>query len=182
MKSRRLRHALVIPLVLGLLGCATAERRGEPEIQAERQVLALFDVWASRDLDRIDSIFTPDGVYEDVPDQTSSRGREEIKEFIRECVTWAPDTKVELVSMFVSGDEGASTWIWSGTQTGEIPGLIVATGNEFVVYGASVYEFENGMISKNSDYYDAARFLAQLGVTFDFPTSDSNDSEAESAN
>ena len=145
------------------------------ENKNEEQILALFEVWDSRDLDQVDSIFAPDGVYEDVTDQSSSRGREEIKDFFRECFTWAPDTNVELTSMFVSGDRGTVTWVWSGTQTGEIPELIAATGNKFSISGASVLEFENGMITKNSDYYDGARFLAQLGVTFEFPTDEAQD-------
>jgi steroid delta-isomerase-like uncharacterized protein len=128
-----------------------------------------MDVWASRDFEMIDNIFTADGVYEDAADQSKYEGIQEIKDFMRECVTWAPDTKVEPLSVFVSGNKGAVEWIWSGTQTGDIPDLMKATGKSFRICGVTILEFEHGKIKKNVDYYNAARFLHQLGVGFDFP-------------
>jgi steroid delta-isomerase-like uncharacterized protein len=157
-------------MVIGALACAGgSDLVTVDDVALENQVRAVVNVWNSQDLDQIDGIYTPDGVYEDVAFQIEGHGREEIKALLLECFTWAPDIKVEVKSVFVSGSKGFSTWVWSGTQTGEIPGLIEATGKPFSVRGASIYEFENGMIKKDSYYYDRARFLAQLGVEFEFP-------------
>jgi steroid delta-isomerase-like uncharacterized protein len=137
----------------------------------EKQIVALIDVWHTRDFDQLDSIFTPDGVYEDVPDNAEYHGREDIKKYIRDVTDWAPDTKVEIVpsSLFVSGNKGSVQWVWSGTSTGNLGDLVLAAGNQFKVRGVSTFEFENGLIKRNSDYYDGAGFLHQLGVKFVFP-------------
>ena len=44
-----------------------------------------------------------------------------------------------------------------------------ASGNSFSIRGVTIYQFEDGMIKKSSDYYDAGGFLYQLGVGFEFP-------------
>jgi hypothetical protein len=36
--------------------------------------------------------------------------------------------------------------------------------------GSSVVEFENGKIKRVSDYYNAASFMYQIGVKFEFPS------------
>ncbi|MFC2174155.1 ester cyclase, partial [Acidobacteriota bacterium] len=157
-------------LIFGLLACnGETNRENGQKAELEKQIWALMDVWASRDFDQIDNIFAAEGVYEDAADQSIYRGRQEIKDFMRECVTWAPDTKIEPLTVFVSGNKGAVEWVWSGTQTGDIPDLMPATGKSFRIRGVTIFEFEDGKIKKNLDYYNAARFLHQLGVSFDIP-------------
>ena len=46
---------------------------------------------------------------------------------------------------------------------------IPATGNRFSVRGASVIELEDGRIRRNSDYYDGATFLRQIGAEIRLP-------------
>ena len=170
MATRGHRRSFVVLMAIGALACAGGSDQATVDnLALESQVRALMDIWNAQDLDQIDRVYTPDGVCEDVAFQIENHGREEIKAFFLETFTWAPDMTVELNSVFVSGSKGFSTWVWSGTQTGEIAGLIEATGKPFSVRGASIYEFENGMIKKDSYYYDRARFLAQLGVKFEFP-------------
>jgi hypothetical protein len=44
-----------------------------------------------------------------------------------------------------------------------------ATGRPFSVRGVNLFELEGGKIKEQSDYYDAARFLIQLGVEIRLP-------------
>jgi steroid delta-isomerase-like uncharacterized protein len=46
-------------------------------------------------------------------------------------------------------------WIWRGRQTKDLPGL-PATNKSFEVRGATVVDFTDGKISRNSDYWDLA--------------------------
>jgi steroid delta-isomerase-like uncharacterized protein len=83
---------------------------------------------------------------------------------------YSPDTNVEVKATFFGKDWAIVEWIWSGTQTGDIEGVMEATGNKFSVRGTSVFEVQEGMIKRQSDYYNAGRFLYQLGVKFVFPS------------
>jgi steroid delta-isomerase-like uncharacterized protein len=138
--------------------------------EAEDIIDNLTEFWLSGNLDIIDDLFTEDCVYEDVPDEVSYRGRDEVRAFLGELFEWSPDLKVEYTNKFCGGDWAVVEWIWSGTQTGEIKGLIEATGKAYSIRGTSVLEFEKGKIKRLSDYYDVGRFLYQLGVKFVFPS------------
>ena len=77
---------------------------------------------------------------------------------------------VEPKEKFFGKDWAIVEWIWSGTQTGDIEGVIEATGKKFSIRGVSVLEFQDGLIKRHSDYYNAGRLLYQLGVKFVFPS------------
>jgi steroid delta-isomerase-like uncharacterized protein len=126
----------------------------------------------SGNLNMIDELFTENCIYEDVPDQMSYYGIDEVKSFLGELYEWSPDLKVEYTSTFYKDDWAAAEWIWSGTQTGEIKGLIEATGRQYSIRGTTIFQFKNGKIKRLSDYYNAGRFLYQLGVKFVFPSGD----------
>jgi steroid delta-isomerase-like uncharacterized protein len=55
-------------------------------------------------------------------------------------------------------------WIWRGRQTKDLPGL-PATNKSFEVRGATVVDFTDGKISRNSDYWDLATYMKQVGLT-----------------
>jgi steroid delta-isomerase-like uncharacterized protein len=144
----------------------------EPSTAQAEQLLAGFqELWTSGgDVSLVDSVFAEDAVYEDVPSQDVSSGREEIRASIEAFFSWAPDTKVEWGESLVTPDRAAVEWVWSGTQTGAIPDLMPATGKEFSVRGMSILHFRDGKISLNRDYYDSGGLLGQLGVEFQFPS------------
>jgi steroid delta-isomerase-like uncharacterized protein len=54
-------------------------------------------------------------------------------------------------------------WTMSGTHQGDLPGM-PATGRSFSVRGATVLQLADGLISRNSDYWDMATLLGQLGL------------------
>ena len=83
---------------------------------------------------------------------------------------WSPDLKVEYTNTFYRDDWAAVEWIWSGTQTGDIRGLMKATGKEYSIRGTTIFEFEKGKIKRLSDYYNSGHFLYQLGVKLVFPS------------
>jgi steroid delta-isomerase-like uncharacterized protein len=69
-----------------------------------------------------------------------------------------------LSKRFVAGSWGVMEWVMSGTHKGDFPGL-PATGKRFAdVRGTTVVELEGGKIRRNSDYWDAATFMKQVGL------------------
>jgi steroid delta-isomerase-like uncharacterized protein len=166
--GRQLIGAIPAALCAALCACARPGEQPDPSV-AEQLIRSATEVWATKDLTQIDILYAEDAVFEDVPDGTTYRGHEEIKTSLADDFSAVPDVKVEIVSLFVSGSRGALEWIWSGTQTEDYPGLLPATGRAFSVRGVSLFEFENGKIKRHLDYYDAAGFLHQLGVEWQFP-------------
>ena len=74
--------------------------------------------------------------------------------------------KFESKSRFVAADgkSGALEWTWRGRETKHFPGL-PATNKLFEIRGATVVEFTDGKINRNSDYWDLATCMKQVGLT-----------------
>lgn len=129
----------------------------------EKMAKLLYAAENSHDVDKILSFFTDDCVHEDVAAGAVSRGKQELKAFVTSWYAWSRDLNFELKSFFSAGDWAASEWIMSGTHTGDLPG-IPATNKRFSLRGASVIELRAGKISRNSDYWNLASFLQQVGI------------------
>ncbi len=183
------RLLMIIPLVMGFLIIAAIliwqllptkepeieEAKPAVDVEAEKQsvekiIQAWIDMFMIKDLSMIDDVYLDDGILEDVPDAAVYQGKEKIRKFFGELFVYSPDTKVEAKATFLGKHWAIVEWIWSGTQTGDIEGVIEATGNKFSIRGASIFEFQDGKIKRQSDYYNAGRFLYQLGVKFVFPS------------
>ena len=117
----------------------------------------------SHDVDKILSFFTDDCVYEDVAVGKLNRGKQEVKAFVNRWYVLSHDLNFELTSVFSAGDWAATEWIMSGTHTGEVLG-IPATNKRFSLRGATIIELRTGRISRNSDYWNLASFLQQIGI------------------
>jgi len=135
----------------------------------ERMLEDYLAAWNSHDVEKIASFFTDDCVYEDVAMGAVNRGKEQVKAFVSGTFTAFPDFKLERTSSFVAGDWRGAEWIMSGTHTGDIPGLPV-TGKSFSTRGASITELHEGKIRRNSDYWNLASFLQQLGLLPEAPS------------
>ena len=56
-------------------------------------------------------------------------------------------------------------WIWKATNTVGWPSMgIPATNKYFEIRGTSVMNIENGLIKRNSDYWDWKTFLTGIGI------------------
>lgn len=139
-------------------------------LRGEHLVMGYMDMWNNKDLGKVDLIFTDDCIYEDVPSLEKYSSKDQVKAALQEDFTWCSDLKLKFVSSFVTEDRAAVEWIWSGKQTGDIKGLIKATGKPFSIRGTAIMEFEDGKIKRNSDYYNGGDFLYQLGVKLTFPS------------
>ena len=132
----------------------------------------LFDDWAlawssndsSNDPERVLSFFVDDCFFEDVTFGLVARGKEELRSFVKRAFAAIPDFKYGLRNTFAAGQWAVIEWVMSGTHKGDLPG-IPATGKRFSsVRGSTILELEAGKIRRESDYWDAATFIKQVGV------------------
>jgi steroid delta-isomerase-like uncharacterized protein len=117
----------------------------------------------SRNMEKLLSLFTDECVYEDVALGKVNHGKEELKAFFTSMWVWSPDVKIEEKSIFTAGDWGAAEWVMSGTHTGDLPEMS-ATGKNFSIRGASIIQLRDGKVSRQSDYWNMASFLQQVGI------------------
>jgi steroid delta-isomerase-like uncharacterized protein len=132
----------------------------------------LFDDWAlawssndsSNDPERVLSLFVDDCFFEDVTFGLVARGKEELRSFVKRAFAAIPDFKYELRNRIAVGRWAVIEWAMSGTQKGDLPG-IPATGKRFsLVRGSTILELEAGRIRRESDYWDAATLMKQVGA------------------
>ena len=130
--------------------------------QIRRLVSELYAAWSLHRPEAIEAIFTDDAVYEDVAAGQRHNGKKAIKEFLCATFAWAPDFRVNMLSLTIGNDSAATEWISEGIQTGPI-GDLPASGNGFRLRGASILTFRDGKIANVTDYYDMTTFKRQLG-------------------
>ena len=128
----------------------------------------MFDDWAmawsSNDAELILALFVDDCVFEDVTFGVVARGKEELRAFANRAFAAIPDFKYGLRSRFAAGKWAVIEWVMSGTHKGDLPG-IPATGKSFSsVRGSTILKLDAGKIRRESDYWDAASVMKQVGL------------------
>jgi len=111
--------------------------------------------------ERASEVFTKDIVYEDVTLGLVFHGADEFKAFAKNVFTTFPQSTFTLVESSCSGQQGFIEWIWNAVDT-QGKGFF-GTGQSIEVRGVSVIEIHGNRISRNSDYWDYATVLRQLG-------------------
>ena len=133
----------------------------------------LLDEWAiawsssaNTDPERVLALFADDGMYEDVTSGAVVRGKDELRRYLVGAFTTIPDFTFSVLRHFGSGPWAVVEWTMSGTNRGDWAGM-PATGRRFAsVRGASILELEagTGKIRRQSDYWDAATVMRQVGL------------------
>ena len=131
------------------------DRGGSPIDLARRWA----DAWNSHDANAVATLFTREAMYEDVPFGIVNRGPDQIQAFAEFFFTAVPDLHVSLVNNSLNDGHGTIEWVFSGTDHG-----IYGTGRTFSVRGVTVLDVRGAKISRNSDYFDLATVLRQLGL------------------
>jgi steroid delta-isomerase-like uncharacterized protein len=155
---------LVLVTLLALAGGGSSARGAdtqELEHVLDQWVLA----WSSGDVERLLPLFTDSIDYEDVPFGAASQGKDSLRGIAAGTFAAFADMKFELKSRFVAADgkSGTIEWIWRGRQTQDFPGL-PATNKPFEIRGTTIVEFTGAKISRNSDYWDLATYMKQVGI------------------
>jgi chromate reductase len=150
---------------------AGSEPASQERDMATPDVERLLDDWAiawsskdGKDPERVLALFVDDCVFEDVTVGAVAHGKEELRTFTNGAFAAVPDFKYRLTRRFATGQWAAIEWEMSGTHNGDFPG-VPATGKSFSsVRGSSVLELAAGKIRRESDYWDAATLMKQVGL------------------
>jgi steroid delta-isomerase-like uncharacterized protein len=130
------------------------------QVQSPRAVLqALMSAFNRHDFAALDTLFAPEGVYEDFAARFRGVGPDQVKNFLRGVIQTQPDFNWQLTNAIVSGSTVAGEWTWTATFTGDDPGGKHLVAQRVSGRGATVAVIENGQIKQLHDYYDDASFF-----------------------
>ena len=110
------------------------------------------------------SLYTSDGILEDVANGFTARGHDEIAAFLGKADAGLGDVVVDVTSIAIAVETAAIEYMFSATNTGLIP-IPGARGKRFTSRAVTVFEVKDGLIARSSDYYDTGAVIGQLGVT-----------------
>jgi steroid delta-isomerase-like uncharacterized protein len=104
-------------------------------------------------------VFTNDVFYEDVPFGGALHGSAQLRDFAQRFFAAVPDGHFDCRATALHGGTSDIEWILSGTDVG-----LFATGKRFSVRGTAIIDVQKLKISRNSDYYDLATIMRQVGI------------------
>ena len=120
-------------------------------------------VWSAHDVDTVLDFFTDDCIYEDIPLKIKKEGKQGIIDFAKEIFSMQHDFHIEYHRHFATEEKGAAEWMIKTTWNGEFANVDV-TGKKVEFPGVTLFEFQDGKIRRNTDYWDLADVMKQLGV------------------
>jgi steroid delta-isomerase-like uncharacterized protein len=130
---------------------------------AEEVAQSTVDALKAHDVDAIVANWRDDGV-EDIVPLGILRGKDEIGENIRTMFTAAPDLEVTLENIVADDHRAVIQWRGTGTFTGEGFNGIDPTGSRIELRFLELMEIEDGLIARNTVYYDSTAFARQIGM------------------
>ena len=161
MNMIRFRIALLVAVVVGI---AASIGLSGSRIHAQGPDLATewINFWNSFNANSAPTLFADNVVYEDVTFGVVNTGIAELEAFAQAYFAAAPpDAQFTLVGSDLRGGHGTIEWLWTFTTTdtffGPTPGIKVS------VRGVSVIELHGNKIVRDTDYWDMATVLREIG-------------------
>ena len=128
--------------------------------------------WEAQPLEAapIAAAYTGDAVYEEVATGVSLGNREEIEAYLTGFVAAFSGARADVETAFATEDQAAATWSFTGRYTNQLPGFPPPAGQTVTFRGASILELREGMIARETQYWDVSGILAQLGAVIGAPS------------
>lgn len=125
---------------------------------------AMFAAIERRDLDALRGLFAVDATHTS-PDGELTTGPEPVIAEVRAFVEAFPDLTIDIRHQHVPDPtRSIIEYTFRGTHTGPLE-QVPPTGRFVTVVACSVLEARDGVIDRESDYYDTTSMLSQLGVS-----------------
>jgi steroid delta-isomerase-like uncharacterized protein len=141
------------------------EATARPEVLPEIAI-AFSEAWSSGDPEQLVAIYAEDALFEEVIlGGVVTQSRDELRTYAAAVYAAFPDFTATPESAFVSDNRAVVEWTLTGTYSGQFGPLPPGTGQQVDVRVASVLELaDDGLIQRDSEYWDLATVLTQLGV------------------
>ena len=157
MRRRALALSILVPIIVLLAGPSRLQaQEATPPATGSVILQAYEQAWSSGDAAQVAALYTEHAVREDVPTGTISRGRAEIAAFASGLFEADTDVRLDVTDGFAGETWAVVEWTFSGTRQ--------ETRGELTFRGASVLELEDGLISRESDYYDLPELQQQMAA------------------
>jgi steroid delta-isomerase-like uncharacterized protein len=129
----------------------------------EQHVRSYLEAIGRRDVEALGAHWSEDGVEDLVPIGIL-RGREEIKDFFRGVFAAMPNAETSCLRVVAAETSAAVEWRMTGTFDGEPFQGVDPTGKPIDVRGLDLIEIEDGLIVRNTAYYDNMAYARQVGL------------------
>lgn len=117
------------------------------------------------DANKLTSLFADQCLYEEVASGRSYNSRDKIAYYISATIAGIPDTKFDVINMVANDSIAVIEWLWKGTNSVGWDNMgLPATNKYFELKGTSVMVIKNGLITRNSDYWDWNSFIIGIGI------------------
>lgn len=130
---------------------------------AEHVARAYFEAIAARDLDGAVGHWSADGIEDIVPLRVF-RGHDEIRGFLASFAEALPDGEMTVGRVVADERTAVVEWRLSGSFSGAPLEGIDPTGSHVELRGVDCVEVEDGLIVRNTAYYDGMEFARAVGL------------------
>lgn len=131
----------------------------------EAIAISFIESLNSHNADKLALLFAEQCFYKEVASGRSYSNRQSIAAYIGSTIAGIPDLKFAVVNILANDSLAVVEWIWKGTNSvGWADMGIPATNKYFELMGISIMEIENGLIKRNSDYWDWNSFIKGIGA------------------
>jgi predicted ester cyclase len=124
---------------------------------------AVFDVWSTGDVERLDGLVAADVVHHDPYDPQAAEGLAGMKRTIGLNRGAFADMRLFVEDQVAEGDRVVTRWRAEMTHTGKI-GDLAATGRRVTITGITIDRFEQGKIVEAWRSMDTLALLRAIGA------------------
>lgn len=124
---------------------------------------AVFEVWSTGEIERLDEHVSPDVVHHDPYDPNAADGLAGMKRSIELNRAAFPDMRLTVEDQIAEGDKVVTRWRGEMTHSGELAG-VAPTGNRIAIGGITIDRFENGRIVEAWRSMDTLAVLQGIGA------------------
>jgi steroid delta-isomerase-like uncharacterized protein len=130
---------------------------------AEETARAAFEAFMAHDVEGVLAAWHPEGIQDWVA-LGIFRGHAEIRELFTGLFASTPDIEMQIEAVTADEHRCVIQWRSAGTHTGPSFMGLEPTGKRIELRGVDVMEVEDGLVVRNTVYYDGAAFARGLGM------------------
>jgi steroid delta-isomerase-like uncharacterized protein len=124
---------------------------------------AVFEVWSTGDIERLDQLVASDVVHHDPYDPHAADGLAGMRRTIEMNRDAFPDMQLAVEDQIAEGDKVVTRWRGEMTHTGDLAGA-APTGRRVTITGITIDRFEDGKIVEAWRSMDTLGLLQAIGA------------------